>query len=220
MFILGIDTSGTAVAGVLLEGDEVLASAAVQAGRRGAPCLGRLLDGLLARVGRLPRDLEGVAASVGPGPFTSVRIGLAAAAGLSMAVGCPACGVTTPEALVRGRCRGNDLLVAVLDAGRGQVWASGFGPEGKSLQAVLDSPEGLLGRLHGCPAVLLGPGADRYRERFQAGIGPDRVLRLPAEAVAEGVARLGKSALEVGKPAALKPLYLRLPDALVRRSGT
>jgi tRNA threonylcarbamoyladenosine biosynthesis protein TsaB len=217
MLVIGIDTSGHVVAGVLLKGEEVLASAAVRAGRRGAPCLGRLLDGLLARVGRLPGDLEGVAAAVGPGPYTAVRVGLAAAAGLALAVGCPVCGVPTPEALMRGRCRRNDFLVAVLDAGRGQVWATGSGPGGAPLRGVLDSPEGLLDRLRGRPAVLFGPGADRYRERFLAGIGPDRVLRLPDEAVAEGVARLGRSALEAGEPGALEPLYLRPPDALVRR---
>jgi tRNA threonylcarbamoyladenosine biosynthesis protein TsaB len=212
VLILGVDTSGPAVAAALLREDRVLASASERAGRRGAPALGLLLDGLWSASGTGPADLEGIAVAAGPGSFTALRVGLGAAAGLAAALGLPAQGVPTHEALARVAPPGPGLLVAVLDAGRGEVWAAGRRGSAWEFSGLLLSPEDLLARLPSGEVRLLGPGAERHRGVFEAALGAEGLLDLPDEAVAEGVALLARAGLLSGG-APLRARYLRPPDA-------
>jgi tRNA threonylcarbamoyladenosine biosynthesis protein TsaB len=212
MLILGLDTSGPAVAAALLREDRVLASASERAGRRGAPALGRLLDGLWSVSGTGPADLEGIGVATGPGSYSAIRVGEGAAAGLAAALGLPAQGISTHEALARVAPPGPGLLVTVLDAGRGEVWAAGRRGSGWDFAGLLLSPEDLLARLPSEEARLLGPGTERHRGVFEAALGAEALLDLPDEAVAEGVALLAAPGLLSGG-ARPRARYLRPPDA-------
>ena len=140
-----------------------------------------------------PRALEGIVVGRGPGSFTSIRIGLAVARTLSLALDVPVAGATTLDAYGDG--------VPVLDAKRGEVFSPGprvSRPEGLEV-------EGLL---------LVGDGAVRYRQTFEsagATVPPDDdPVHLPDPFL------LIERAAPFGKAALVEPLYVREPDARPR----
>jgi tRNA threonylcarbamoyladenosine biosynthesis protein TsaB len=189
MVILAFDTATDVATSALVDGDEVL-------GERTSRAVTLLedVDALLRQAGMHTRDLEALAAGIGPGSFTGVRIGLATARGLGLALGIPAAGVSTLAALAAGA----PGSVPVIDARRQEVFVPG---------AVLPPAEVEVepGRLY------VGSGAVRYRDVLEAAgaeIPPDGDERhLPRARFHATLAR------EFGPAAEIEPLYLRLPDA-------
>jgi tRNA threonylcarbamoyladenosine biosynthesis protein TsaB len=137
-----------------------------------------------------PEAIEGIVVGRGPGSFTSIRIGLATARTLSLALGVPLAGASTLEAYATG--------MPVLDARRGEVFVPG---------PRVCKPE----ELEVAGQVLVGDGAIRYRELFEANgatIAPDDdPAHLPDALL------LVERAGSFGPAAAVEPLYVRDPDA-------
>ncbi len=155
-------------------------------------------DDLLRAAALRPRDLDLLAVGVGPGSFTGVRIGLAAARGLALALDVPAAGVSTRAALAAGA----PGAVPVVDARRREVFAL-VGDEPRCVApAELEVETG---------REYVGDGAVRYRAALEAagGVVPpdDDERHVPW-------ARHHASLAGEGGPAELvEPVYLRLPDA-------
>lgn len=124
--ILAFDTSAAHCAAALLSGDRLLALRTEPMEKGQAERLMPLLEEVLAAGGRTWADLDALAVGTGPGNFTGVRIAVAAARGLALALGKPAVGVSRFEALALGL----PAPVAVLeDARRGEVYlADGASP--------------------------------------------------------------------------------------------
>ena len=97
MLILAFDTATDVATSALVSGGEVL-------GERTSRAVTVLedVDALLRQAGAHTRELEGIAVGIGPGSFTGVRIGLATARGLALALGVPVAGVSTLDALAAG----------------------------------------------------------------------------------------------------------------------
>ena len=155
-------------------------------------------DELLREASAEQRDLTRLVVGTGPGSFTGLRLGLAAARGLAFALGLPVAGVSTLRALAAG----SPGALPVIDAGRREVFVLS-GPE----PAVLTPQELALD-----PGTLcIGDGALRYRailESAGAEIPPDDDERhVPRARFHAGLAHDFGSADEV------EPLYLRIPDA-------
>jgi tRNA threonylcarbamoyl adenosine modification protein YeaZ len=130
MLLLALDTAGPDCAAALVRfgyGDEpTLAVRTVERiGRGHAERLMPVVEATLAEGGASYGDLDRIAVTTGPGSFTGIRVGVAAARGLALALDIPATGVGSLEALIFGvaRSRRTGTAVAVLDARRGEVYA-------------------------------------------------------------------------------------------------
>jgi tRNA threonylcarbamoyladenosine biosynthesis protein TsaB len=138
MVVLGIDTA-TSRGSVALARDSGIV-ATIPLLERGAHARDLLLriEELLAGASLSSADLGGVAVTLGPGSFTGVRIGMATAKGLAYSLGISLTGLSTLEVLARAalpdRTSAPRSLCAVMDAGRGEVYAALFTKEGDELR--------------------------------------------------------------------------------------
>jgi tRNA threonylcarbamoyladenosine biosynthesis protein TsaB len=190
---LAFDTA-TSVATVALVRDETVL------GERVSRAVNVLADAdaLLRESGAQQRDLTALVVGIGPGSFTGLRVGLAAARGLAFALELPVAGVSTLGALAAG----SPGALPVIDAGRREVFVlDGSEPAIRKPQE-LELEMGL---------VCVGDGALRYRavlESAGAEIPPDEDERhLPRARFHAALAR------EFGPAELIEPLYLRVPDA-------
>ncbi len=189
MLILAFDTATDRATSALVSDGEVLGERTSR-----AQTLLEDVDALLRQAGAHPRDLEALAVGIGPGSFTGTRIGLAAARGLVLALGIPAAGVSTLDALAAGA----PGALPVIDARRREIFVTG--------PAVLAPAD-----LTVAGETLVGDGAVRYRELFEAAgatVPPDDDERHLPRARFHAALASGFGPVEL-----LQPLYVRLPDA-------
>ncbi len=197
MLILAFDTATSIATSALVDDGEVL-------GERASRAVTLLvdIDALLRDAGLEPAALEGIVVGTGPGSFTSTRIGLATARGLALALGIPAAGVSTLDALAAGR----EGVLPVVDARRREVFVPGP-------RAV--APEELR---PAAGTVCVGDGAVRYREvleRAGAVVPPDGSdLHVPRARFHAALAR------SFGEADAVEPVYVRAPDAVLTHSSS
>ena len=97
----------------------------------------RLVDAVCAQVGCRINDLGGFAVSLGPGGFTSLRVGLATAQGLAMATGKPLVGCSTFEALVAMAAGWHGIVCPVLEARRGEVYAAFYCRQDATVREIM-----------------------------------------------------------------------------------
>ena len=141
-----------------------------------------------------------IGCGIGPGNFTGVRIAVATARSLALALGVPAVGVTTFEAMALGAAR---PCVVILDARREQLYVQVFGdrPEAPMLIGAADELPLAPG------TTFLGHNADVGARWYKGRVG------LPVHPLAEAMARIALARLAGPAPAPPEPLYLRSADA-------
>jgi tRNA threonylcarbamoyl adenosine modification protein YeaZ len=193
MLTLAFDTATGVATSALVRDGEVLGERTGRAAEVLADA-----DELLSAAGLGPRDLDRIAVGVGPGSFTGVRIGLAAARGLALALDLPVAGVSTLEALAAGA----PGAVPVIDARRSEVFVLRSGHVRGLTPAMVEVDTG---------RTYVGDGAVRYRHAIEAagGVVPpdDDERHLPR-------ARFHAALAGAGGPAELvEPVYVRAPDA-------
>jgi tRNA threonylcarbamoyladenosine biosynthesis protein TsaB len=169
MLLLAIDTSGPACAVALARsGDgvpEIVAQATEVIGRGHAERLMPMIDVALAEGGATFEDLDRIAVTTGPGSFTGIRVGIAAARGLALALDIPAVGIGSLDAIAFPitRSHRSGTAVAVLDAKRGELFAlaQDLKSGGTLIEATSFRPEGLADALRAAtrPLILAGNGA-------------------------------------------------------------
>ena len=163
--------------------------------------------------------IDRLAVTVGPGTFSGVRIGIAAARGFRLASACEVVGATSLAVMAvtadrrLGPARaGRDLLVAV-DARRGQVYAQHFGaaPSSCSAAPVLSTLEEVVASLSGGPVIVAGSGARTLVAHAAAARG------IQAEALLDDLEPDAYDLLAIASTLTpmdgVHPLYIRAPDA-------
>lgn len=190
MLTLAFDTATSAATAALVRDGDVLGEAVSRAVR-----VLEDADRLLRESGVQRSELTGIVVGTGPGSFTGLRLGLAAARGLAFALELPVAGVSTLAALAAGA----PGAVPVVDAGRREVFTL------RDDEPVVCAPTEVRGGL------CVGDGALRYRsvlEERGAEVPPDDDERhLPRARLHAQLAR------DFGAADEVEPLYLRIPDA-------
>lgn len=175
------------------------------------------IERLLAGAGWAKTAVDAYAATRGPGSFTGVRVGLGTIRGLGLASAKPCVGVTTLEAIAEARGPSDRDRLAVMDAGRGELYAAIYdacsSPPTERESPWLAPASSVLQRAvtAGC-LVLQGPGT---RVELPDGLDPAALTTAP-ERLAGAVGRLACRRL-VTDAGLLAPLYIRQPDALLKR---
>ena len=190
MLILAFDTATSDATSALVDDGEVLGERVSR-----AQTLLEDVDALLRQGGAHPRDLDALAVGIGPGSFTGVRIGLAAARGLALSLGVPGAGVSTLAALAAGA----PGALPVIDARRKEVFT------------LVDGGPAVLVPADVRAALCVGDGAVRYRDVLEA-----NGAVVPADDDERHLPRArfhAELAHELGDVDAIEPLYLRAPDA-------
>lgn len=220
MNVVAIDTCGPVIGVALLAGSEVR-SRTERVNRGSETRLLPWMEQLLAEAGLGLAQIDGIAATVGPGAFTGLRVGLATATGLAMATGRPFWGTDSLEPRAR---RVGGRVLAMLDARKARVYASWYAPEHLSGPADV-APEVAIGWTRGAgvpagPWVATGEGALVYADAVRSAGG---TIAEEADDPAVGVlASLAAAALARGEgidAVLATPLYLREADAVPPARG-
>ncbi len=219
MILLAFDTAQGALSAAVMDGEGVLASSFEPRTRGHAEALMPLLETVLAEAALSFADLDALAVTVGPGTFTGLRVGLAAARGLALARALPLIGVTTLEAIAEpAGAEADETSIALFDARRDEVYMQAFAPSLAPLTPPLLVPlDEAMAHLPAGKLVLVGTGAPLLAPRLEAA---GRTFRLSpakpqpeAQAVARiALARIAAQGLDSFRVAP-EPLYIRAPDA-------
>jgi tRNA threonylcarbamoyladenosine biosynthesis protein TsaB len=230
--ILALDSACAACSAALLRRDGSIVGRFQAMTRGHAEALIPMAVAVLDEAGLGFDALELVAVTVGPGSFTGIRTGIAAAQGIALARDIPLFGVTTLEAVghaaakgAMDRGEGGDLPILVaLETRRADLYVQWFSPALDPLGAAeAASTAGIAAGLHERPFVAAGDGIARLRDtfgnaevRYAAGPGLPDAADVAALAAARWPDRAAAGASCAGS---LRPLYLHPPQATPARDG-
>ena len=221
--ILAFETSAKTASVALLEGNKLLGESYQNTGLTHSQTLLKMAEDLLENCGKTPADVTAVAVAKGPGSFTGVRIGVAAAKGFAWGAEIPCYGVSTLEAMAEGLGVYEGYVVPTMDARRDQTYTAVFRAEGGTLTRILDDCAISFAQLGEKvkniekPIFLVGDGAVLCYNTLVEEI-PGLVLP-PEHRIhqrAAGVALVARKMMENGEPgdgASMSPNYLRLSQA-------
>ena len=223
MKILAFETSAKAASVALTDGGKLLAESYQNTGLTHSQTLMVMAQDLLKSCGLGAKDVQAVAVAAGPGSFTGVRIGVAAAKGFAWGAELPCYGVSTLEAMARNLGVWHGYIVPAMDARRSQVYTAVFHAEKGQLKRMEEDMAISLQELGEKiknfeePIFLVGDGAVLcYNTLLEEVPG----LVLPPEhrmhQRASGVALAAQAMADNGDPgngAELQPNYLRLSQA-------
>jgi tRNA threonylcarbamoyladenosine biosynthesis protein TsaB len=216
MRVLAIDTALAACSAAVLDDDRggIIASETLPMVRGHAEAL----MPLIARVMHLAEveftELDRIAVTTGPGSFTGLRVGIAAARGIALAAGRPAIGLSTLAGFAAPLIAEDDTthVVTAIDARHNNVYLQVFGPGGRTIVAprVASLREALRAAMTG-PARIVGTAADMMAAAWPRSAEPPVLVEQRSAPDIGWIARLGVAVADgYGPP---KPLYLRAPDA-------
>jgi tRNA threonylcarbamoyl adenosine modification protein YeaZ len=216
MRLLAIDTALGACSAAILDTNQggIIASASLPMLRGHAEALMPLIRRVMDEAGTAFRDLDRVVVTTGPGSFTGLRVGIAAARGIALAIDKPAVGLSTLSAYAAPYFADDEKVpvVVAIDARHSHVYLQVFatggrtvtGPRLAPLREAVRAAAAAPARIVGSAAQLVADGlavTDATPQRVDAAGAPD----------IDWVARMGAALPEGQSPP--KPQYLRAPDA-------
>ena len=227
--ILAIDSAGLACSAVVAVGDTILSAERVETRHSQAEALMPMVDAAMRKAGLPPAALDLVAATVGPGSFTGIRVGLAAARGIALATDAQLVGVSSFEAVAAGLAQGLappdcgdvQFLLIALESRREDLYVQLFaipwnpvGPPASVMPATLG--EAVNAAIGSAPLLIAGDAAQRAA--LVLSNCADTIIVEDSAPDAVGVLRAGIHRWRSGAVDAPRPLYLRPPDVTLPSS--
>lgn len=167
--ILGIETSTAVGSLALVEDGRKVGEADIDTRLNHSARLLPTLDELLRGIGWEVSDLDGVGVGVGPGSFTGIRVGLAAAQGLTLGASISLVGIGSFPALARGSALEEGIVVTLLDGGRGRIYGARYRRNGEGIEEL--SPPQVIenGKLKELvvDSWIITPDGIRLRDRLE-----------------------------------------------------
>lgn len=204
----------------------LLESATVYRGQRHADLLLGLLDAMLRRHGLAAADLALVAAGLGPGGFTGIRVGLSTALGLSVGTAAPVWPVSSLAVLARNAAASPALALPLLDARKGEVYGAVFevpagSPPAALVRAEVGPPESVVARLRaaappGRDLLVFGSGALAYG--LASPVPPGWHVPSAAETALLAAYEWEAAGRDGSKAPPVDPTYVRPSDAEIDRA--
>jgi tRNA threonylcarbamoyladenosine biosynthesis protein TsaB len=228
--ILAMDSACSACSAVVAVDDTILSAERVETRHGQAEALMPMVDAAMRKAALPPAALDLVAATVGPGSFTGIRVGLAAARGIALATGAQLVGVSSFEAVAAGLahaladCGDVQFLLIALESRREDLYVQLFalpwnpvGPPASMMPAALG--EAVNAAVGSAPLLIAGDAAQRAALALSN--FADTIIVEDSAPDAVGVLRAGLHRWRSGAVDAPHPLYLRPPDVtLPSRSRT
>ena len=222
MLLLAFETSAKAAGAALFDEHKLLAECYQNTGMTHSQTLLVMAEDLLKQIGKTAADVTAVAVAAGPGSFTGVRIGVAAAKGFAWAKELPCYGVSTLEAMALSLGIFEGTVCACMDARRAQVYNGLFSVKNGEISRISEdraiSIADLSAELQNIqgPIYLVGDGAELVKRTLTD--LPNLILpvehRRHQRATGVGLAALKQIAAGMdADPNALTPNYLRLSQA-------
>ena len=176
MKILAIETSTYAGSIAVLENERILGEYYFDIGPAHTEKLVPSIDWLLSELGMDRSDLTGVAVSLGPGSFTSLRVGISTAKGICYTLGIPLVGVSSLKVLAMNLPFAHYNICPVIDARKGEVFASLFRSTNGEIERMLEdlviSPEELV-KIIKDSTIFVGDGALLYKDYLEDNLSGD-----------------------------------------------
>jgi tRNA threonylcarbamoyladenosine biosynthesis protein TsaB len=216
MRVLAIDTALAACSAAVLDTEYggIVASESLPMTRGHAEALMLLIKRVMDETGLMFSGIDRVAVTIGPGSFTGLRVGIAAARGIALAADKPAVGLSTLSVYAAPHMAASDRfpVVAAIDARHAHVYLQVFSPGGRTLTAPWLAPlREAVQAAATRPSCIVGSAARSVAAAMsKADAAPAMVDARAAPDIA-WVARMGAVVPVIQSP--LKPQYLRAPDA-------
>jgi len=223
MKVLGVDTSSPCASLGIIGERGIIGEATICVSETHSARLLPSIDGLLQDACVALTALDGIAVSVGPGSFTGLRVGLSTVKGLALATGIPVAGVPTLDALAHNVCFAPQMISAMIDARKGEMFVAlyrGLGVRGvaRLTPYLAVCPERFSEIIPREEMIFLGDGVSAWQDVIRQCLG-DRALFSPGHLnVVRGtvVAGIGRQRLLAGGAdllPSLVPIYVRPSDA-------
>jgi len=228
MNILAIETTGAVASVALVSPERIIAEFSINNNMTHSALLMPLIDTMLHSAAFDKRDIGYIACSSGPGSFTGLRIGAAAAKGLAFALSRRIVRVPTLDALAYNVFSGaSEVVIPIMDARRGQVYTALYGQQKDGLHRLTEDMAcdfdhvAQLAADTGKSIVFLGDGcavhADKIAAMENARIAPLQHLLQRAASVGTFAMRTAEAAID---PADFEPAYIRQSQAEREASKT
>jgi len=237
--LLAIETSAVETGLALVDGTTILASSTMRSPGKSEDTLLPAIDALLGAAGRSKDAIRTLAVGVGPGGFTSLRVGIATAKGIAIGVDAALVGIGSLRTIARGACPAGGVVVVLQDARRGEVHAAVYAIDAMGSHALLEPMHGQAREVLAIAAnviaprgvvpnapIVVGDGARAYSELLavlgEHRIAPEiydrpRVDALVVEAL-EAIERGELATLDALEPHYVRPSDAKLPAVKLRTS--
>ena len=223
MKILALETSAKAVSAAVAEGGKILCAGYQDTGLTHSRTLMPIVEGILKNTNLTIQDIDAIAVAVGPGSFTGIRIGIAAAKGLAFGADKPAIGVSTLAAMAGNVAFCDGLVICAMDARRQQIYNALFeAKDGVLTRLTEDRAIALSDLLEEIkddprPKTVLGDGGILCRNYLAENgvacrLAPPHLVMQNAMSVALEAERLAQEG-KLLSAQELEPVYLRPPHA-------